>query len=316
MTNSVRPPNGRNQLTPVPDLIDDRDLRQKLHRGELFAHDHTSRDMRPATILHALMEQAPGDPLQESVEDTEGLQAAIGYAARCCTAEDTYVLNAICSEQVTFDVLGGRLGVSRTHAWRLYQRALARLRTLLLNQPEVRERLNMEPSWQAAAMDALIGIASFEEDWDADNPPYLLADAADDIAECVSHAVGYLENGKELHAVSHMEAAAMSAVAYLRYVGKWSLIKHHALLCSKQHDYGHDNILRFGMFGVVVRMSDKAARLTNLSAGSAAPRNESVLDTFFDVIGYAVVARMLKNETFELQLANEVGSTEKTEENS
>ena len=43
---------------------------------------------------------------------------------------------------------------------------------------------------------------------------------------------------------------------------------------SKQHDYGQGNILSFREKGLVVRLSDKVARLKNLLYGS---------DIFFDV---------------------------------
>jgi len=262
--------------------------------------------MRPETVLTALMEQGPGDALQESVEDAGPLIVAIEYAAVCMNAEDTYVLNAINSEDCGFEELGTRLGVSRTHAWRLHQRALKRLRTLLLNQPEVRERMNMEPTWNAAAMEALVGIASFEDDWPEGNPDYPLADAVSDVTAEIEAAIRNLQNGYEMDAVRTPTNAAEYAVAYLRCVGQWSLLNQHQLLCSKQNDYGHGNILKFGMTGVMVRASDKSERLKNLTIGrDIAPRNESLLDTFFDVIGYTVIAVMLKAETFELPLDRE-----------
>ena len=36
------------------------------------------------------------------------------------------------------------------------------------------------------------------------------------------------------------------------------------IVISKQHDYGHDNILAFKEQGLVVRLWDKVARLKNL----------------------------------------------------
>lgn len=77
----------------------------------------------------------------------------------------------------------------------------------------------------------------------------------------------------------------------------------HAILVSKQHDYGCGNILAFGVDGLIVRLSDKVARLINLLESRAEPKNESVLDTLFDIIGYAAIAHMLKAGTFELPLA-------------
>lgn len=75
------------------------------------------------------------------------------------------------------------------------------------------------------------------------------------------------------------------------------------LLCRKQHDYGHENINNFGLIGVAVRICDKIARAENLKTReSNAVRNETVIDTYEDIIGYAVIALMLDAGTFNLQL--------------
>ena len=72
---------------------------------------------------------------------------------------------------------------------------------------------------------------------------------------------------------------------------------------SKQHDYGHDNILAFRERGLVVRLWDKIARLKNLLwVNNEKPKNESIEDTFTDIAGYAIIGLMLKNNTFENKL--------------
>jgi hypothetical protein len=72
------------------------------------------------------------------------------------------------------------------------------------------------------------------------------------------------------------------------------------LVIRKQHDYGHDNILAFGEQGLVVRSSDKVARLKNLlgKEGKAEPR----IDAWSDLAGYAILALMLDRGWFELEL--------------
>lgn len=287
----------------VPEEIDD----TRLGLGNnpiigLLPTDRTSQDVRPETVIEALMVQAPGDTLQESFEEASPLIAAINYAQRCMSNEDIYVLNAINAEGIRYEDLADRLGVSKTQAWRMNARALRRLRALLLNSPEVRKKLLMPETWNAAAMDVLVNVASFEDDWPDADLMYELDDAADDIWHDINTAVRSMQDSREYHAVLNLQAAAERAISYLRCVGKWNLIDHHQLLCMKQHDYGHGNINKFGLVGIVVRVSDKAERLRNLAANESAARNESVLDTFFDIIGYYVIARMLKNETFDLQL--------------
>lgn len=77
----------------------------------------------------------------------------------------------------------------------------------------------------------------------------------------------------------------------------------HSVLVRKQHDYGHDNISRFGRTGLIVRMHDKIARLENLfSKGKSSPKNESIIDNIVDVIGYATIGIMLERGNFTLPL--------------
>lgn len=78
----------------------------------------------------------------------------------------------------------------------------------------------------------------------------------------------------------------------------WTLDSQLELLASKQHDYGHQNILKFGEHGVLVRLWDKIARYENLVRRGVDPANESLHDTLIDIIGYCIIWQMLKNNTF------------------
>ena len=78
------------------------------------------------------------------------------------------------------------------------------------------------------------------------------------------------------------------------------------LVIRKQRDYGHDNILQFGILGIAVRVSDKWARIENLIAKGAEPQNESLRDSWMDIAGYALVAMMLEEGVFTLPLAEDL----------
>lgn len=87
----------------------------------------------------------------------------------------------------------------------------------------------------------------------------------------------------------------------------WSTMEHVTrTLIRKQMDYGTGNISRFGRGGLLVRCHDKMARLKNLHlvrSGDAA--NESVTDTYLDIIGYSAIGMMWEREWFMLPLAFE-----------
>ena len=76
----------------------------------------------------------------------------------------------------------------------------------------------------------------------------------------------------------------------------------HKILVRKQSDYGPENIRRFGRQGLMVRLHDKVARLENLSLRGTDPENESVKDTFIDIIGYCSIGIMWEQRNFLLPL--------------
>lgn len=76
---------------------------------------------------------------------------------------------------------------------------------------------------------------------------------------------------------------------------------------AKQKDYGHGNIMRHGLQGVIVRMCDKVERIKNLeSKRFGEPVNESLDDSWLDLVGYCIIAIMLLHGTFELPLEQDV----------
>ena len=70
----------------------------------------------------------------------------------------------------------------------------------------------------------------------------------------------------------------------------------HALFCKKHDSYGPGNISAFGTLGVTVRLSDKVQRLIHLvGSGRVNPlADESIEDTFKDIINYGVIALMIQ----------------------
>lgn len=92
------------------------------------------------------------------------------------------------------------------------------------------------------------------------------------------------DTGKELNA--HQFAADM-----------WSIFDSAGNLLLKKHkDYGPTNISRSPggpLNGLRVRMWDKTARLNHLIDNGATPENESLRDSFLDLLNYSAIALMV-----------------------
>ena len=68
------------------------------------------------------------------------------------------------------------------------------------------------------------------------------------------------------------------------------------LLVQKHNDYGPSNISDAPggpLNGLSVRLHDKVARLNNLLSNNKEPQNESVQDTFIDILNYALIALLV-----------------------
>ena len=74
----------------------------------------------------------------------------------------------------------------------------------------------------------------------------------------------------------------------------------------KNSDYaGNDaleNLRQFGTLGIVVRLSDKFARIKNLVQKEPSVKDEKLEDTLMDIINYAALAIIMNEENKELEL--------------
>jgi len=68
------------------------------------------------------------------------------------------------------------------------------------------------------------------------------------------------------------------------------------LFDKKQHDYGPQNIAKFGTTGVLVRSSDKLERLINLYKRDEKPEvAEPITETWQDLSVYGAIARVCED---------------------
>lgn len=86
----------------------------------------------------------------------------------------------------------------------------------------------------------------------------------------------------------------------------------YATVVGKQKMYGHGNIARFEVPGIVIRMNDKLERLKNLRGFDGPVLFEPVKDTWLDICGYSIIAIMWIRGWFLLDMKNQ--DTEKSGE--
>lgn len=227
-------------------------------------------------------------PIDFSREHIYAVQDAIDKLS----PQSKYCIEAIFYEGVPYSQLGGRLGVSKPHAWRLSKKAIAELQRLLLNDHSINMRYQMFDCWDDAAQAIL-------EDMDH----FLPSGAAtmDHLSAYQKKLAKHVRDHEEIPIELFTDLGDI-ACSHLKNMGEWNAEAMGRLLVSKQHDYGHQNILMFGHTGIAIRMCDKVARLFTLTESETEAQNESLIDSWRDLVGYAVIALMLWNNTFTLEL--------------
>ena len=258
------------------------------------AHFSTYRQdkARPLTMMQAMMENRDDE---ESVEELQPLREAVVDCIEQLSTQDQFIVDAINSEFLSFSQLAARLGVSKPHAWRLKNAAYTRLEMLLKIHPVIRKRINMLEKWEDSAEQWVTQISSL---------------ATEEADYSIDHLRSLRDAGKTA-LIGHQEPPspllwteiAIEAIQTLRKAQLWNSEEMVTLLARKQHDYGHQNILEFGLIGILVRLSDKIERLENVKGKQT--KFESYNDTLRDIVGYCVVALMVHDNTFKLNLGTE-----------
>lgn len=256
----------------------------------VFTPLHNSK---PMTEIEALMLTPPGEEPELSVMELQPLREAVAECIEQLDEQDVWILDAVMSERVSLEALAKRMGITKTHVWRLRNKAFDKLERIMVTHPIIRRRIRVADTWEQAA-----------GQWVT-----FMSDTANDPQEL---EINKLQSMRDNAAVSikaeqapsfHMwTAIAAHAINHLRFHDKWDAGEMLRVLCAKQHDYGHGNINKFGLIGVLVRLSDKIERYANLVNRTNAVPNETVIDTVMDMVGYCVVAQMLNDHTFDLKL--------------
>lgn len=248
---------------------------------------------KPESFMEALMQTDPSAVPDLSYQ----MRPIIEAVAECIDQldeEQRFVIEATFYERASLQEVGDRLGVSKTHAWRLRNSATARLGELLKEHTLIRSKYMEPETWGESAAG---WVASLSTGQTLANP----LDIESSVRLRDMMIRNYDKSG-EITLMSAFKGIAYDAIGELRYSGHWSTQRMTDLLISKQRDYGHGNINAFGTYGVLVRLSDKIERLKNLMSNGIKPTNESVIDTLQDMVGYCVIAMMLDDGTFALPL--------------
>lgn len=249
----------------------------------------------PVSEYQALMEAAPFEEPREVNDELNAVRDIVASYVDELEPRDLWIINACITERLSLQQIANQLGITKTHVWRLRNQAFAKLKDKMNSDPYIRMRIQMADTWDQAAGQ---WTTSFKGDkLISSNLAGSLANWRDMMRDCVVN--------DDVPSSRLFIMVAEACVHELRKRNEWDSGEMKTLLCSKQHDYGHGNINSFGMYGIVVRMSDKVERYANLLARGTEAKNESIIDTLRDIVGYCVIALMFNEGSFQLQLGDD-----------
>lgn len=223
------------------------------------------------------------------------------------------IIELVFYDRIPYSELTTALGIkSKGHAWRKAQRAMSEFKKAFQNHPQIKETymtLTVKETWDENALDALENYwfksAETTDFWTSKNMAEQLLVVQRGIAAWLKDL---LEDGAD-NSLEELDMAidvcGSLAAHNIKTNIKGDIHALHALLVSKQRDYGHDNICLSGEIGLAVRMMDKIARLNNLINQDRKAINEPLEDTWCDILGYAVVYRMYRTGGFTTPLKEE-----------
>lgn len=218
------------------------------------------------------------------------------------------IIELVFYDRLSFSELASTLGIkAKSHAWRKTQRALKEFKLAFENHPQIKKEEMMKQTWDENSFDALehhwLRAGTHGEFWREQDLAMYLLNTQKRIAKFIQDIINGEPNMSFDDLDSYMGACGNLAASHIRTSLKSDIHAIHNLLCSKQRDYGHENITLSGEIGLAVRMMDKIARLNNLlNRDGKNVMNEPLVDTWCDILGYATVYHMFRNGTFTTPL--------------
>jgi hypothetical protein len=156
----------------------------------------------------------------------------------------------------------------------------------------------MDRTWNNAAEHAVTEIFHHAQ---PDGPIYL-SNLRDTLNSFIDTSYALPHRGLQASHQNWVRIGALAVLLNPELFKSLTVAEVTATLIRKQKDYGPENIRRFGRQGILVRMHDKVARLENLISTGRVPSNESVEDTYLDIVGYSAIGIMWETGTFLLPL--------------
>lgn len=264
-----------------------------------FPRAVTTSNTTPATELQALMEAMPHIEPAVAATDEVLLREVLAAVYDMLPPLEQYVIESLIIEGLSLRQAAHRFGRSKSTVSRIRDDALKTMRSFIEQEIVMTPQMfTQKPNdWREAAYDQLAVVNGERIE----------------VAFPVAQVVDAIDFANDYYDARKFRRADDEVLRAGRIAWQWLLENYEEdeqelfrqqldLLCERQAKYGHKNILKRLEAGILIRMSDKAARLENMEDERRDFADDSVVDAWMDIVGYTVIYLMLDADTFTLDL--------------
>ena len=94
-------------------------------------------ERRALTDMQALMEAKPHEPIEPSIESLLPLRDILAVSFAELSERDQWIVNSILIERKSIRRTGKDLSLAKSHVDRLYKKALAQMREMIIDDPNI-----------------------------------------------------------------------------------------------------------------------------------------------------------------------------------
>lgn len=162
----------------------------------------------------------------------------------------------------------------------------------------------MSTSWEKEAELALNKIFALQKERSQRNEEFTQAELQNALTILIETTFGRKNNPGEVVVNGWLDVGSLALGVCNSHYSPLTHEECLETLVKKHRDYGPKNIARFSEpglpGGLLVRSWDKVARIENLTGRGVDPENESLRDSFLDLVNYAAIGLMIEKDVFGL----------------
>jgi len=107
----------------------------------------------------AIMMAEPHEEIEDEQWDRLEMKEIVSDYLLELDPRETWIINAIMSENKSLQQIADELSFTKTHVWRLRNQAFAKLKALMSQDTKIRKKIQMASTWEESATQWMMAIS-------------------------------------------------------------------------------------------------------------------------------------------------------------